>query len=67
VRGLRVELELDEEQFAGGGAYLFASVLEQFLGLYTSINSFSQLSARTRQRKAELREWPPRAGWKALL
>jgi type VI secretion system protein ImpG len=62
-----VELELDEEQFAGSGAYLFASVLEHFLGLYTSINSFSLLSARTRQRKAELREWPPRAGWKALL
>jgi type VI secretion system protein ImpG len=67
VRGLRVELELDEEQFAGGGAYLFASVLEHFLGLYVSINSFSQLGARTRQRKSELREWAPRAGWKALL
>jgi type VI secretion system protein ImpG len=67
VRGLRVELELDEEQFAGGGAYLFASVLERFLGLYVSINSFSLLVARTRQRKSELREWPPRAGWKALL
>jgi type VI secretion system protein ImpG len=67
VRGLRVELELDEEQFAGGGAYLFASVIEQFLGLYASINSFSQLSARTSQRKGGLREWPPRAGWKTLL
>jgi type VI secretion system protein ImpG len=67
VRGLRVELELDEEQFAGGGAYLFASVLEHFLGLYVSINSFSLLSARTRQRKGDLRVWPPRAGWKALL
>jgi Uncharacterized protein conserved in bacteria len=67
VRGLRVELDLDEEQFAGGGAYLFASVLERFLGLYVSINSFSQLAARTRQRKSGLREWAPRAGWKALL
>jgi type VI secretion system protein ImpG len=67
VRGIRVELELDEEQFAGSGAYLFASVLEHFLGLYASINSFSLLAARTRQRKGELREWPPRAGWKALL
>jgi len=67
VRGLRVDLELDEDQFTGSGAYLFASVLEHFLGLYASINSFSQLTARTRQRKGELREWPPRAGWKALL
>jgi type VI secretion system protein ImpG len=67
ARGRRVDLELDEEQFAGGGAYLFASVLEHFLGLYASINSFSILSARTRQRKRGVREWPPRAGWKPLL
>jgi len=26
----QVELELDEEQFVGGGAYLFSSVLEIF-------------------------------------
>jgi type VI secretion system protein ImpG len=67
ARGRRVELDLDEEQFAGGGAYLFASVLEHFLGLYASINSFSILSARTQQRKRGVREWPPRAGWKPLL
>jgi type VI secretion system protein ImpG len=67
ARGRRVELELDEEQFAGGSPYLFASVLEHFLGLYTSINSFSQLAVRTRQRSGWLREWAPRAGRKPLL
>ena len=67
ARGRRVELDMDEEQFAGGGVYLFASVLEQFFGLYASVNSFSRLTVRTRQRKGALREWPPRAGWKALL
>jgi type VI secretion system protein ImpG len=67
ARGRRVDLELDEEQFAGAGAYLFASVLEHFFGLYASINSFSTLVARTRQRKRGLREWPARAGWKPLL
>jgi type VI secretion system protein ImpG len=67
VRGTRVEIELDEEQFVGGGVYLFASVLEHFLGLYTSLNSFSQLVARTRQRKEVVREWPPRAGQTVLL
>jgi type VI secretion system protein ImpG len=46
---------------------LFASVLEHFLGLYASINSFSQLVARTRQRQEVLREWPPRAGRAILL
>jgi type VI secretion system protein ImpG len=67
ARGQRVEIEFDEEQFAGGGVYLMASVLERFLGLYVSLNSFSILTARTKQRKERLREWPPRSGWKALL
>jgi type VI secretion system protein ImpG len=67
ARGTRVEMEFDEEQFVGGGVYLFAAVLECFLGLYVSMNSFSQLSARTRQRKEILKLWPPRAGQKILL
>lgn len=67
ARGTRVEIEFDEEQFVGGGVYLFAAVLECFLGLYVSMNSFSQLEARTRQRKEVLKLWPPRAGQKILL
>ena len=62
ARGTRVEMELDEDQFAGGGVFLFASVLENFLGLYVSRNSFSQLVVSTTQRKEVMREWPPRAG-----
>ena len=67
ARGSRVEIEFDEEQYAGGGVYLLASVLERFLGLYVSLNSFCVLAARTRQRKNLLREWPPRSGWKTLV
>ena len=67
ARGTQVEMEFDEEQFVGGGVYLFASVLERFLGLYVSMNSFSQLRAKTRQRKEILKQWPPRAGQKILL
>jgi type VI secretion system protein ImpG len=67
ARGTQVEMEFDEEQFVGGGVYLFASVLEYFLGMYVSMNSFSQLRVRTRQRKEILRQWPPRAGQKILL
>jgi type VI secretion system protein ImpG len=67
VRGTRVDVEFDEDQFVGGGVYLFAAVLECFLGLYVSMNSFSQLAARTRQRKEILKLWPPRAGQKILL
>jgi type VI secretion system protein ImpG len=68
ARGIRVELELNEDLFVGGGIYLFASVLECFLGLYTSLNSFSQLVVRTTKgRKGILREWKPRAGQRILL
>ena len=67
ARGTRVEMEFDEEQFIGAGVYLFASVLEKFFGLYVSMNSFSQLVARSRQRKEPLGEWPPRAGQSVLI
>ena len=67
ARGTQVEIEFDEEQFVGGGVYLFAAVIEHFLGLYVSMNSFSQLRARTRQRKEILKQWPPRAGQKILI
>ena len=58
ARGTRVEIELDEERFVGSGAYTFCSILEVFLGLYTSMNSFSQLVARTRQRRGVMKQWP---------
>jgi len=67
VRGRKVEIEFDEEQFVGGGVYLFASVIEHFLGLYASLNSFCQMTARTSQRKEPLREWRPRAGRTIIL
>ena len=49
ARGTLVDMEFDEEQFVGGGVYLFAAVLEYFLGLYVSINSFSQLPVWSRR------------------
>lgn len=67
ARGVRVEMELDEEQFVGGGSYLFGSMLERFLGMYSSLNSFSQLVAKSKQRRGLINEWPPRAGRKILM
>ncbi len=66
-RGLRVKMDLDREGFVGSGAYLFAAVIECFLGLYTSLNSFTQLVARVEQDEEPLRTWPPRAGEQILL
>jgi type VI secretion system protein ImpG len=67
ARGTRVEITFDEEQFVGGGVYLFAAVLERFLGLYVTMNSFTELVAYTRQRKDAFDKWPPRAGRKMLV
>jgi type VI secretion system protein ImpG len=67
ARGLRIDLELDEDQFSGGGAFLFAAVLERFFGLAASLNSFTQLSVTTTQRKEGLHEWQPRSGRRLLM
>ena len=67
ARGMRVELELDESHFPSGGAYLFGAVLDHFFGLYVSMNSFSQLTVRTRQRKGALCTCLPRAGSEVLM
>jgi type VI secretion system protein ImpG len=67
ARGTKVEMEFDEDEFAGAGVYTFSAVLNVFLGLYASLNSFSQLVVRTRQRKGTLKQWAPRAGEKPIL
>jgi type VI secretion system protein ImpG len=67
VRGVETTVEFDEEQFVGAGVFLFASVLERFLALYATVNSFNQLVARVTQREEVLKQWQPRAGEQALL
>ena len=67
ARGTQVEIDFDEQQFAGSGLYLFAAVLERFLAGYASMNSFAQLTARSTLRKEALAKWPPRAGTQTLL
>ena len=67
VRGMETTIDFDEEQFVGSGMFLLASVLERFLAIYTSLNSFNQLVITTRQRSGEVKRWPPRAGEQILL
>jgi type VI secretion system protein ImpG len=66
-RGIEIALQLDEDRFTGSGLFLFACVLERFLGLYCSVNSFSKLILTTNKREGELRKWPPRAAETVLL
>jgi type VI secretion system protein ImpG len=66
-RGVEVAVHFDEDRFAGSGLFLFACVLERFLGLYCTINSFSKLVVTTNRREGELRRWSPRAGEAVLI
>jgi type VI secretion system protein ImpG len=66
-RGLDVTIEFDGDRFSTSGGFLLASVLDRFLGLYGSINSFSRLTARMKGRSGVSRRWPPRAGELVLL
>ena len=67
VRGLQTTIEFDEEQYVGSGLFLFATILERFLGLYASINSFNKLVVKIKQTEGVLKEWPPRAGQQIVL
>lgn len=66
-RGTEVTLTFDEDAYAGTGAFLLASVLNHFFGLYASVNSFTQLVARSRQREGTWKRWEPRAGRQIVL
>jgi type VI secretion system protein ImpG len=66
ARGMEITVELDEEKYIGVGAFLFASVLERFFALQASINSFTRLVYRTRQR-GFIKSWAPRIGEKPLV
>jgi type VI secretion system protein ImpG len=66
-RGIELRIEFDEDKYAGSGPFLFASVLERFLGLYASLNSATRLVAHSKQREGYWKRWPFRSGEKTLL
>lgn len=66
-RGLEIEIELDDIQLSGNSRYLFATVLEHFFALYCSINSFSRVLVKLKNKEGFLKKCPPRAGEKVLL
>lgn len=66
-RGIEIEIELDDTQLAGCSSYLFATVLEHFFALYCSINSFTRVLVKLKNKEGYLKKCPPRAGEKILL
>jgi type VI secretion system protein ImpG len=66
-QGTEVTLTFDETLYVGTGAFLLGAVLNQFLALYASINSFTQLVIKSEQREGEWKRWAPQAGYQELL
>ncbi len=66
-RGLDVTLEWDSRGWTDGGLYLLASVLDRFLSLHATVNSFVRVGCMLRGRTDRVAAWPPRAGARELL
>ncbi|MFO1027011.1 MAG: type VI secretion system baseplate subunit TssF [Acetobacteraceae bacterium] len=66
-RGIDVTLEFDPGAWQASGLYLLAAVLDRFLALHASINSFVRTRVVLRGRDGVAATWPPRAGARTLL
>ncbi len=66
-RGLDVALEFEEQSWRDGGLYLLAAVLDRFLALHATVNSFVRTAVVLRGRSGRVAAWPPRAGMRVLL
>jgi type VI secretion system protein ImpG len=66
-RGLDVTLTFDDQVWGTGGLFVLASVLDRFLALHATVNSFVRTRAVLRGRTEAAASWPPRAGSHVLL
>ncbi len=67
VRGVSVEVDLDETHFGGEGeAYLFGAVLNEVFAQFVTVNAFSRLSVRG-VKYGEVHQWPARIGDRFIL
>ncbi len=67
VKGINVTLTLDDNQFVQQDITLFSSILSHFFGLYTTINSFTELSVKKLNEEQIWKTWKPVAGDQQLL
>ena len=62
LRGTSITIDALEDHFAGDGdLYLFSTLLNEFLSLHATLNSFTQLQVRGLQ-KGDVLSWPHRIG-----
>jgi type VI secretion system protein ImpG len=67
MRGVEVRIGLKESVFGSeGDVYLFGMVLDRFVSLWSTLNSFSRLVLEQTERRKEI-PWPPRLGDRPLV
>jgi type VI secretion system protein ImpG len=66
-RGLDVTLEFDGRVWESSGLFLLSAVIEHFLALHATVNSFVRTTAVLQGRKGAVFRAAPRAGTRVLL
>jgi len=67
MRGQEIGVKLSQDHFASqGDLFLFGCVLDHFLGVYASINTFTQFNVEEVQ-KGDRYKWPARIGDRFLI
>ncbi len=66
-RGTEVSFVFDAMKYKGSSALLMASVLRHFLGLYSSVNTFTQVVAKRVAVDGEWKRWAPLASEQETL
>lgn len=66
-RGNEITLSFDPIKYKGGSALLLATVLRHFLGLYASVNTFTQVVAKRSTMDGVWKRWEPMAGAREIL
>nr|WP_272874427.1 type VI secretion system baseplate subunit TssF [Pseudaestuariivita rosea] len=67
VPGTDVTLIFDDQVIDQADAYFFGTMIDRFLGCYASVNTFTRLSLKMKNRTDILATFPPRAGEEAML
>ncbi len=60
IRGLEINLTLDEDAFRGMGIFLLGSILDRYFGASAQINSFTQTVIHSVER-GKIKTWPKRS------
>lgn len=68
TKGIGITISVDETDPHGGlEVFLFSHVLSHFFGLYTQVNSFTELTLKSIHRERIWKTWPARAGAQPLI